>query len=131
MMDNSAKFNLFSMAGKMKILHMSWIAFFITFFVWFNHAPLLQAIGSSLGLTGAQLKTLLILNVALTIPARIIIGMLTDAFGPRKTYSALLILCSIPCFMFAFAETFEMAAISQAKRVDVTASLSRTKSPTI
>ena len=112
-MDNTAKFNLLSMAGKMKILHMSWIAFFITFFVWFNHAPLLQAIGSSLGLTGAQLKTLLILNVALTIPARIIIGMLTDAFGPRKTYSALLILCSIPCFMFAFAESFEMAAISR------------------
>ncbi|MBW8191133.1 NarK family nitrate/nitrite MFS transporter [Neiella marina] len=112
-MDNTSKFNLFSMAGKMKILHMSWIAFFITFFVWFNHAPLLKAIGDSLGLTGSQLKTLLILNVALTIPARIIIGMLTDAFGPRKTYSALLILCSIPCFMFASATTFEMAALSR------------------
>lgn len=112
-MDNTTKFNLFSMAGKMKILHMSWIAFFITFFVWFNHAPLLKAIGDTLGLSGAQVKTLLILNVALTIPARIVIGMLTDAFGPRKTYSALLVLCSIPCFMFAFADSFEMAALSR------------------
>lgn len=38
-MSHSDKLNLFSFSGKMKILHMSWIAFFITFFVWFNHAP--------------------------------------------------------------------------------------------
>ncbi|AWB68323.1 MFS transporter [Saccharobesus litoralis] len=107
------KFNLFSFSGKYKILHMSWIAFFITFFVWFNHAPLLKVIGETFGLTMAQTKTLLILNVALTIPARIIIGMLTDKFGPRKVYSALLIICSIPCFMFAFADSFEMLALSR------------------
>ncbi|WP_026958830.1 NarK family nitrate/nitrite MFS transporter [Aliagarivorans taiwanensis] len=112
-MDTDTKFNLFSFTGKMKILHMSWIAFFITFFVWFNHAPLLGVIKETFGLTGAQVKTLLILNVALTIPARIVIGMLTDRFGPRKTYSALLLLCSIPCFMFAFADSFEMLAISR------------------
>ncbi len=101
------------MQGKMKVLHMSWIAFFITFVVWFNHAPLLGAIKESLGLTAAQAKTLLILNVALTIPARIIIGMLTDKFGPRRVYSALLFLCAFPCFMFAFSTTFEMAALSR------------------
>lgn len=112
-MDNSTKFNIFSFAGKMKILHMSWMAFFITFFVWFNHAPLLMSIKETLGLTGAQVKTLLILNVALTIPARIIIGMLTDKFGPRKVYSALLFICAFPCFMFAFADTFEMAALAR------------------
>ena len=59
------KFNIFSFTGKMKILHFSWIAFFITFFVWFNHAPLLMAIADSLGLESSQVKTLLILNVAL------------------------------------------------------------------
>ncbi len=92
---------------------MSWIAFFITFFVWFNHAPLMSAIAETLGLTKSQVKTLLILNVALTIPARVIIGMLTDKFGPRKVYSILLIVCSVPCFMFAFSTSFEMAAISR------------------
>ncbi|WP_202801998.1 NarK family nitrate/nitrite MFS transporter [Catenovulum agarivorans] len=112
-MDKDTKFNIFSMQGKMKVLHMSWIAFFITFVVWFNHAPLLGAIKESLGLTAAQAKTLLILNVALTIPARIIIGMLTDKFGPRRVYSALLFLCAFPCFMFAFSTTFEMAALSR------------------
>lgn len=112
-MSESGKLNLLSFTGKMKILHMSWIAFFITFFVWFNHAPLLGHIAESLGLTKAEVKTLLILNVALTIPARIIIGMLTDKYGPRITYSALLFTASIPCFMFALSTDFAQAAVSR------------------
>ncbi|GGB65001.1 NarK family nitrate/nitrite MFS transporter [Shewanella inventionis] len=107
---SAEKFNLFSFSGKMKIMHLSWMAFFITFVVWFNAAPLLSVIADSLGLTTAQIKTLLILNVALTIPARIVIGMVTDKYGPRITYSALLAICSIPCFMFAVADSFEQLA---------------------
>ncbi|KKL13791.1 hypothetical protein LCGC14_2522220, partial [marine sediment metagenome] len=106
-------FNIFSFKGKMKTLHMSGFAFFITFFVWFNHAPMLQAIAHSLGLSGSEIKTLLILNVALTIPARVITGMLTDRFGPKIVYSGLLALCSIPCFMFAMADTFTQAALAR------------------
>tara|TARA_B110000196_G_scaffold208399_1_gene178652 strand:+ start:20080 stop:21558 length:1479 start_codon:yes stop_codon:yes gene_type:complete len=109
----SEKFNIFSMHGKMKVLHLSWVAFFITFAVWFNFAPLLQAVKTTLGLTTEQIKTLLILNVALTIPARVIIGMLTDKYGPRLVYSSLLVVCSIPCFMFAFADSFIQAAIAR------------------
>ncbi|SIS66041.1 MFS transporter, NNP family, nitrate/nitrite transporter [Thalassolituus maritimus] len=109
----SEKFNVFSFSGKMKILHLSWIAFFITFVVWFNHAPLLMAIADSLGLTPSEIKTLLILNVALTIPARVVIGMLTDRFGPRIVYSSLLAVCAIPCFMFAFADSFVQAAVAR------------------
>jgi NNP family nitrate/nitrite transporter-like MFS transporter len=112
-MSQDKGFNLFSFTGKMKILHLSWMVFFITFFVWFNHAPMLGAIGASLGLEKAQLKTLLILNVALTIPARILIGMLTDKYGPRITYAALLFVSAIPCFMFAVADNFTQAAIAR------------------
>ncbi|ACA86161.1 NarK family nitrate/nitrite MFS transporter [Shewanella woodyi] len=107
------KFNLFSFSGKMKMMHMSWMAFFISFVVWFNAAPLMSVIADSLGLSKEQIKTLLILNVALTIPARIIIGMVTDKFGPRLTYSALLIVCSIPCFMFALGTSFEQLALAR------------------
>ncbi len=109
----SSKFSLFSFTGRMKILHLSWIAFFITFVVWFNFAPLLQMVKESLGLSTQEIKTLLILNVALTIPARVLIGMFTDKFGPRIVYSALLAICSIPCFMFAFADSFIQAAIAR------------------
>ena len=109
----SSKFTLFSFTGKMKILHLSWMAFFITFVVWFNFAPMLQMVKETLGLSTQEIKTLLILNVALTIPARVLIGMFTDRFGPRIVYSALLAVCSIPCFMFAFADSFIQAAIAR------------------
>jgi len=112
-MSTQAGIKIFSFNGKMKVLHLSWMAFFITFAVWFNHAPLLAVIAQSLGLTNSEIKTLLILNVALTIPARIIIGMLTDKYGPRITYALLLALCSIPCFMFALAENFQQAALAR------------------
>jgi len=104
---------IFSFAGKMKVLHLSWMAFFITFMVWFNMAPLMSVIGDSLGLTTAEIKTLMLLNVALTIPARVIIGMLTDKYGPRLVYALLLAICSLPCFMFAVADSFEQAALSR------------------
>ncbi|MDN2659465.1 NarK family nitrate/nitrite MFS transporter [Neptunomonas sp. CHC150] len=112
-MNHDKSFNLLSFTGKMKVLHFSWLAFFITFFVWFNHAPLLGSIAESLGLTKSELKTLLILNVALTIPARILIGMLTDKYGPRITYAALLFFSSLPCFWFAMATDFTQLAISR------------------
>ena len=107
------KFSLFSFSGKMKVLHLSWMAFFITFMVWFNFAPLLNVVKETLGLSSEQIKTLLILNVALTIPARVIVGMLTDKYGPRIVYSVLLAVCSLPCFMFAFSDSFMQAAIAR------------------
>ena len=70
------KLNLLSFKDNIRTLHLTWIAFFISFVVWFNHAPLLMAIKDTLGLDSQQIKTLLILNVALTIPARIVVGML-------------------------------------------------------
>ena len=109
----SEKLNLFSFSGKIRVLHSTWIAFFLTFVVWFNHAPLLGSIKESMGLTPEQIKTLLILNVAFTIPARIIIGIVVDKIGPKRTYSSLLIISSFICFAFAFADTYEALAISR------------------
>lgn len=112
-MNDQPGINILSFMGKMKILHLSWMAFFITFLVWFNFAPLVSVIADSLGLTSSEIKTLMLLNVALTIPARVVIGMLTDKYGPRLVYALLLAICSIPCFMFAFANSFEQAAIAR------------------
>lgn len=113
MSSSGAKLNFFSFTGKTKILHMTWVAFFITFLVWFNHAPLLLAIQASLGLTDQEIKTLLILNVALTIPARIIIGMLVDTFGPRNIYSMLLVITGGLCFFFSVSSSFDMMALAR------------------
>ncbi len=109
----SEKLNVFSFSGKMRVLHSTWFAFFLTFMVWFSHAPLLASIKESMGLTAEQIKTLLILNVAFTIPARIIIGIVVDKIGPKRTYSSLLIISSFICFAFAFSTTYEALAISR------------------
>jgi len=105
--------NFLSFTGRAKILHMTWFAFFVTFLVWFSHAPLLLAIQESFGLSDQQIKTLLILNVALTIPARIITGMIVDTYGPRKSYSLMLLLTAGLCFFFATASSFETLALAR------------------
>ncbi|WP_260839228.1 MFS transporter [Methylomonas koyamae] len=106
-------FKLLSMQGKAKVLHMSWIAFFISFVIWFNHASLLVLIQQDVGISETEAEILLLLNVALTIPARVITGMLVDRFGAKISYSVLLAVCSIPCFMFASAENFAELAWSR------------------
>ncbi len=109
-MDNE-RFSIFSFNGKTRILHLSWFAFFLTFMVWFNHAPLMSSIRDTFQLSDQQVKILLILNIAMTIPARILIGMLVDQFGPKQVFSSLLFVCSWICFAFAFADSFEQLAV--------------------
>jgi len=104
---------LWSFRGRYKILHLTWFAFFLSFVVWFNFAPLATAVKADLGLTEAQLRTIAICNVALTVPARIIIGMLLDRFGPRLTYSVLLVYAAIPCLAFALAQDFWQLVVSR------------------
>ncbi|MGR8929581.1 MAG: MFS transporter [Gammaproteobacteria bacterium] len=106
-------FKLLSLQGKSKVLHMSWMAFFISFVVWFNYAPLLVLIKQDLGISDGQIEAILLLNVALTIPARVIIGMIVDRFGARISYSVLLASCSLPCFWFAVADSFAELAWSR------------------
>ncbi len=108
---SETKLKLLSFTGKMKTLHLTWVAFFLSFYVWFNHAPLMASIRETLNLSPQEVKVLLILNVALTIPARVVIGMMVDQYGPRKMYSLLLFISSFLCFGFAMADTFERMAI--------------------
>lgn len=96
-----------------RTLHFTWIAFFITFVVWFNHAPLVLAIKDTLNLTTPQWKAILIMNVALTIPSRIVIGILVDRFGPRLAYSVLLMISGLLCSFFALAQSFEQIAFAR------------------
>lgn len=94
-----------------RTLHLTWFAFFLTFVVWFSHAPLKPLIMQAFDMSLAQWKALLILNVALTIPARIVIGMLVDKFGPRIVYSALLVASGFLCVAFASSQSYEQLAL--------------------
>ena len=105
--------SLVSSEPKIKTLHLTWMAFFVSFIVWFNHAPLMAAIQETFKLSKQEVAALLILNVALTIPARIVVGMLVDKVGPRLMYSALLAISGVLCLAFAFAESFTTLAITR------------------
>ena len=104
---------------RIRVMHFTWIAFFITFYVWFNMAPLattmLNDIGEGNGgwLTKDHMKVFAICNVALTIPARVFIGALLDRFGPRRVFSSLLIVMAFPTFGFAFGNSFMQLLIAR------------------
>jgi NNP family nitrate/nitrite transporter-like MFS transporter len=104
---------IWSFSGRYRILHLSWFAFFLTFVAWFNFAPLVTAVKDELQLNEAQIRTILLCNVAFTVPARIIIGMLLDKLGPRITYSAMLLYAAIPCIAFALAQNFNQLVFSR------------------
>ena len=109
---SDAKINLLDFKDpKIKTLHITWFAFFLTFVVWFSHAPMLAVIKEAFDLTTQQVKALMILNVAMTIPARIVIGILVDKFGPRHVYSSLLVISGGICLLFATANSYEQLAL--------------------
>jgi MFS transporter, NNP family, nitrate/nitrite transporter len=105
---------LLSFQGRYRILHLTWFAFFLTFICWFNFAPFATTIAKELGFQGeTQIKILGICNLALTIPARIIIGMVLDRFGPRVTFSSLLMFALVPCLGTALAQDFNQLVIAR------------------
>ena len=96
-----------------RTLHLTWFAFFTTFVVWFNFAPFATTIGDQFHLTKGQLVTLGLCNLALTVPARLVVGSLLDRFGPRRTFSAILVYALIPCLVFATAQDFTTLVIGR------------------
>ncbi len=104
---------LLSFKGRYRILHLTWFAFFLSFVVWFNFPPFKTTIVQEFGLTPGQAGTIGLCNVALTVPARIIIGMLLDKYGPRLTYSALLMYAAVPCLIFATATDFNQLVVGR------------------
>jgi NNP family nitrate/nitrite transporter-like MFS transporter len=104
---------LWSFDGRFRVLHLTWFAFFLSFVVWFNFAPFANTIKDQLGLTPEQIKTIGLCNVALTVPARIFIGMALDRWGPRRVYAGILLFAVVPNTVFALANTFETLVLSR------------------
>jgi len=99
---------------EIRALHLTWIAFFITFYVWFNMAPLATSMLRSVDwLTQDHIRLFAICNVALTIPARILVGMALDKYGPRRVFSILMVTMSIPALVFAFGNTLTQLLVSR------------------
>jgi len=97
-----------------RTFHLSWIAFFLCFFGWFSHAPLMKStISPDLDLTKAQTTLAFIASVGVTIFARLFIGSLCDKIGPRKSYVYLLVFGAIAVAGSSFAYSWETYLISR------------------
>lgn len=92
---------------QIRAFHMTWFAFFLCFFAWFGIAPLMAVVRDELALTKQQVGWCIIASVAITIVARLVIGWLCDRFGPRLTYSWLLVGGSFPVIGIGFAHDFQ------------------------
>jgi NNP family nitrate/nitrite transporter-like MFS transporter len=108
MANKATRIELFSMnTPQMRAFHMTWMAFFVSFFAWFACAPLMPLIKGELGLSVDQIANINIAAVAVTILVRLAIGPLCDRYGPRKAYCGLLVAGAIPVIGVSFAQSYE------------------------
>jgi NNP family nitrate/nitrite transporter-like MFS transporter len=104
---------LTSFRGPARVLHLTTLAFFLSFVVWFDMAPFLVSIGRELHLDKAQLVTLTLCNLALTVPARMLVGALLDSLGPRRLFAGLLVFAAVPNTIFAMSDSFTVLVVSR------------------
>jgi NNP family nitrate/nitrite transporter-like MFS transporter len=101
-------FNLRNVKGiQMRTFHITWFTFFVCFFGWFGLAPLMPTIRQDLGLTKGQVGNLVIASVSATIIARLIVGRLCDLWGPRRTYTLLLLIGAVPVFLVGLSHSYQ------------------------
>ncbi|MET0792512.1 MAG: MFS transporter [Polyangiaceae bacterium] len=104
----ATRIQLFSFSTPaMRAFHLSWLAFFVCFFAWFSLAPLMPVIKSEFHLSKGQIANINIAAVGITILVRLIVGPLSDKYGPRLTYVALLILGALPVIGISLAHSYE------------------------
>jgi len=104
----ATRINLFSLKTiQMRTFHITWFSFFVCFFGWFGIAPLMAVVREDLGLTKSEIGSTIIASVAITVLVRLLIGPLCDKIGPRKVYTWLLILGSLPVMCIGLANSYE------------------------
>lgn len=67
----------------------------------------MAVVRDDLGLTKTQIGNTIIASVAITVIVRLAIGVLCDKIGPRRAYTWLLCLGSVPVMCIGFADSFE------------------------
>ncbi|MEQ8799046.1 MAG: MFS transporter [Salinisphaeraceae bacterium] len=106
--NKATRIRLFDLKSiQMRTFHMTWLAFHLCFFGWFGIAPLMAVVREDLNLDKSMVGSTIIASVAITVLVRLIIGPLCDKFGPRRTYTWLLLLGSLPVMAIGFADSFE------------------------
>jgi len=103
----ATRLRLFSFSTpQMRAFHMAWLGFFACFFAWFAVAPLMPVIKGEFGLSKDQVANINVASVGITVLVRILIGPLTDKYGPRRVHTAVLALGSLPVLGIAMAHSY-------------------------
>ncbi len=106
--NKATQIRLFSFSTiPMRTFHLTWFAFFLCFFGWFGIAPLMAVVREDLGLSKEQVGNTIIASVAITVFARLAIGWLCDKIGPRRAYTWLLALGSLPVMTIGLADSYQ------------------------
>ncbi len=106
--NQARKIDLFSLKTEpMRAFHMTWVAFFVSFFGWFGVAPLMAVIRKDLSLSKEQVGNTIVASVAITIIVRLIVGPMCDRYGPKKVYQWLLILGALPLLGIGLSTGYE------------------------
>lgn len=92
-------------------LALATIGFGLCFAVWSLISPLAPQFQKSLGLTNTETALLLALPVILGSLARIPMGILTDRFGGRKVFTALIVFSILPAIFMGFAHSYAMMLV--------------------
>jgi NNP family nitrate/nitrite transporter-like MFS transporter len=80
-----------------RVFFFSWLGFMLSFWAWYTFPPLLSVtIKHDLNLTSQQVANSNIVSLVATLAVRFAAGPLCDQFGPRRVFSLLLLVGSIP-----------------------------------
>lgn len=93
-------------AGANRALTLGTLAFAISFMVWGLVSPLAPTLQKLFDLSNTQISLLIAIPVLLGSVGRLPMGMLTDQFGGRKVFTALLALQLVPLALMAVANSY-------------------------
>ena len=92
--------------GNTRVLILATLAFAVSFAGWSLFAPLASYLKVVFDLSSTALGLLLAAPVLLGSIVRVPIGILTDKYGGRKVFSALMAVCFFPMFIAGFAHSY-------------------------
>ena len=91
--------------GANRALGLAALAFFTCFYVWSLYGPLSPVIQHGLGLSEVQLGLLVAIPVVMGSLMRVPMGVLTDRYGARLTFPALMAFTALPLVAIAIWHT--------------------------
>ena len=98
--------------GSGRNLTLATAAFLLCFSAWGMLAPLAPKLEDSLDLSNTQTSVMIAVPVLLGSLLRIPMGVLTDRFGGRKVFTALLLYCAFPPLLVGFSDSYEMLLVA-------------------